>query len=583
MDDNESGPAESSCFEPGQMSLSQLLPTWTEIEKSPDGNSPGPRAGHAMVDYSNRLYLFGGFGEGHAPPDANPEEPAERQPTPSEYYNDVYEFDCARGVWTEIRASGEPSELPEPRRNASMNVYGGSLFIFGGFNSRNQVLGDMWEFKISEREWQRVKWKQSDATGSDRSVPIARAEHSAVVYGNQLIVFGGYDGKKKLNDTYSFNFLMSEWTRLDETEGNVPNRRCKHASVVYGKKMYVLGGFQCVQGANFALTDLHAFDCEERIWSSILMRGQVPGSLQGHKAVVCEDSMYIIGGKLKPKPVEGVDGICSELNQELWQYRFNVNVWSIVPYAGTLPKPRQLHAAVMIPSSENRVSVYVFGGTDRLKSTYYDDLHVLESPRSPVNSLNHGCSLCGDMRKVLNNETFSDIVFIVEGERIFAHKCVLVARSQYFRNMFQSNMKEKNQNEIVIEEISKGIFLALLEYVYTDHLDLHRDMCIDVLKAAEKFGLDGLRSQCEEKLSRAITVENVSALCEIADQIGAPDLRTYCIQYVVQNFLEVLDTPGFQDMMSRLERRSLVREILHRAFRHSVPQQPRKRARESKA
>lgn len=81
-------------------------------------------------------------------------------------------------------------------------------------------------------------------------------------------------------------------------------------------------------------------------------------------------------------------------------------------------------------------------------------------------------------------------------------RCVLVARSQYFRNMFQSNMKEKNQNEIVIEEISKGIFLALLEYVYTDHLDLHRDMCIDVLKAAEKFGLDGLRSQCEEKLSR---------------------------------------------------------------------------------
>jgi len=160
-------------------------------------------------------------------------------------------------------------------------------------------------------------------------------------------------------------------------------------------------------------------------------------------------------------------------------------------------------------------------------------------------------------------------------------RCVLVARSQYFRNMFQSNMKEKNQHEIVIEEISRGIFLALLEYMYTDHLDLHRDMCIDVLKAAEKFGLDGLRSLCEEKLSRAITVENVSALCEIADQIGAPDLRTYCIQYVVQNFLEVLDTPGFQDMMSRLERRSLVREILHRAFRYSVPQHPRKRVRES--
>jgi len=569
----------------GESNLRQLLPTWRQVSKKATDESPQSRAGHSLVSFSNRLFLFGGFSNLNG---SQLDEPGSVAMLASSgmpaymFFNSVYEFDCVSGEWTQLMAHEEKETHPAPRRLATMVVHGGSLYIFGGFDKEGHVLGDMWEFRIVERQWKPVRW-QAYSTDSDlRQVPTARAEHTAVIFRNQMIVFGGYDGKKKLNDTYVFDLKTRKWSRPPEAETNAPSRRCKHAAVMFGKKMYVLGGFQFIHGENFAQTDMYTLDCEDFVWSPVLMRGQIPGALQGHKAVVCEKSMYIIGGKFRPDAVNGSDGRSSELNQELWQFRFDINVWLTVAYFGSAPRARHLHAAVAVPGCDWRWSIYVYGGTDREKDICYDDMHQLESLHFPQHSSNENCVLCNDIKSLVNNKNFADIVFEVEGKPIYAHKCILAARSKYFRNMFKSNMREERENRVVIHEVPYAVFLALLEFTYTDRVELDGEVSIDVLKAANQFGFDGLRAQCEENFSRAITVQNAAALCEMADQHDAENLRNYCILFIVQNFGEVMETAGFKEIMCREKCFRLIKDILYKAVceARTVHENSRKRKRD---
>jgi hypothetical protein len=48
------------------------------------------------------------------------------------------------------------------------------------------------------------------------------------------------------------------------------------------------------------------------------------------------------------------------------------------------------------------------------------------------------------MRKIINNSTFSDVVFLVEGKPIYAHKAILSAQCEHFRAMFNNGMKESS-------------------------------------------------------------------------------------------------------------------------------------------
>jgi RCC1 and BTB domain-containing protein len=51
-------------------------------------------------------------------------------------------------------------------------------------------------------------------------------------------------------------------------------------------------------------------------------------------------------------------------------------------------------------------------------------------------------TLINNMRKLINNETYSDVVFVLEGKKIFAHRAILLAQCEHFRAMFSNGMKE---------------------------------------------------------------------------------------------------------------------------------------------
>ena len=68
--------------------------------------------------------------------------------------------------------------------------------------------------------------------------------------------------------------------------------------------------------------------------------------------------------------------------------------------------------------------------------------------------------------------------------------------------MFTVGMRESEESIISVQDINLPTFMKLLEFIYSDQLnDLESaEQAIDVLVAANKYGLDRLKRLCEKFL-----------------------------------------------------------------------------------
>ncbi|CAK4401331.1 unnamed protein product [Aphanomyces euteiches] len=130
-------------------------------------------------------------------------------------------------------------------------------------------------------------------------------------------------------------------------------------------------------------------------------------------------------------------------------------------------------------------------------------------------------SLGRDFAKLLNNPARSDVKFIVEGVPIYAHRCILMARCEPLEIMLDGPMRESSQNEIVLPEQSYAVFLAMLEYIYTDRVSalengsLDVDFALDLISLADQFLMDNLKRNCEIAIQKSIDMSNFSAMLKV--------------------------------------------------------------------
>lgn len=162
-----------------------------------------------------------------------------------------------------------------------------------------------------------------------------------------------------------------------------------------------------------------------------------------------------------------------------------------------------------------------------------------------------------DMRNLINNTEFYDVKFIVEGQAIHAHRAILSARSEHFRAMFTSGMRESHEKDILLEHIRIPVFLALLEYIYIDNIRVSPEIAIELYAAADLYTLNRLKGLCEIIVQKSIVVENAANLLQAADELGCDRLRQICLSFIVRHFDTVTKTEGFTNLS-----RDLILEIL---------------------
>ncbi|KAF1777748.1 Kelch-type beta propeller [Phytophthora cactorum] len=328
-----------------------------------------------------------------------------------------------------------------------------------------------------------------------------------LVYKDSFYVFAGFDGSSRVNDFIEYNFLTQRWSNVVVNAGLPPTARHSHAAVVYDKSMYCFGGYD-----GSYRNDFHEFNF-------VAATGRVPRPRTG----TAVNDFYELDLDLTFIPR------CSE-----------VNTWQPMQFNGQPPGQRFCHVGTVYDSS-----LIIFGGYDgssRLNDfkqfRFGEEEFQLEIPES---------TLINDLRMLVNNDIMSDVTFIVEGIPVYGHK-ILCIRCNYFNAMLTGEMLESRAREIQITDVRRPIFISLMEYLYTDYLDVAVDVAMELFVTADRYGVERLKRICESKMLGSLCIENAASIFHAADLHNATVLRDQCVTFMLHNFDAVTKTDSFEEM-----------------------------------
>jgi RCC1 and BTB domain-containing protein len=169
-----------------------------------------------------------------------------------------------------------------------------------------------------------------------------------------------------------------------------------------------------------------------------------------------------------------------------------------------------------------------------------------------VNAVPVTTAYSSQMRALVNDEEFSDVTFLVDNQPIYAHRAILAQRCEHFSAMFRSGMRESIERTILIPNISRQVFLLLLEYVYTDFVKVELDYAIDLYIASDLYQMERLRDMCCTVVRRNLCAENAASLLQVASEAHCQALKEVCMSFIVDNFDTVSKTDGIKSVSHHL-------------------------------
>jgi len=132
------------------------------------------------------------------------------------------------------------------------------------------------------------------------------------------------------------------------------------------------------------------------------------------------------------------------------------------------------------------------------------------------------------------------MVFILDsGDKIYAMKGILVSRSNYFQALFTNKTEEKDAKEIRIHGVDRCSFCSILTYLYSGNVEISKENCAALLKAADMFLVEDIKLMCAQELITQVTTETVLDILYLSEQRALAKLKAFCLKFLVAN----LDDP----------------------------------------
>lgn len=173
----------------------------------------------------------------------------------------------------------------------------------------------------------------------------------------------------------------------------------------------------------------------------------------------------------------------------------------------------------------------------------------LGSAQIAAGEIDHAELLSSQSSALYRSQEFTDVTFNVDGSKIFAHRVVLAARSEYFRALLYGGMRETNpETEIEVKDTTASAFDALLKYVYSGKIflsDYKEETILELLSLAHKYGFLALESALQGHLKSVLSIRNVCVVFDAAVLYQMNDLCSTCLGFLDRNAVEVLSTDGF--------------------------------------
>ncbi|KAI9627050.1 hypothetical protein H4Q26_017578 [Puccinia striiformis f. sp. tritici PST-130] len=241
-------------------------------------------------------------------------------------FKDVWKLDLETLSFTKMKCKGfeeDPSDDhitsfsdddPNHWLSSSSNPHRRPIFIFGGGDGPNYFDVLYYLDTIS------LTWTKPRVKGI---LPSTRRAHATVLYGTQLIIFGGGNGSRALNDVHALDLSdlsNLEWRELAingqsplnrgyhsanlvgskylesltwiQVEVEAPIARLAHTSTQVGSYLFVIGGHD---GEDYT-SEVKLFNLVTLQWEPRTVKGQLPPRIGYHTATLHDSRLIIIGG-----------------------------------------------------------------------------------------------------------------------------------------------------------------------------------------------------------------------------------------------------------------------------------------------
>ena len=264
-------------------------------------------------------------------------------------------------MWEKAIFNGVP---PSARAAQSSDAVHRNIVVFGGWNGK-KPLNDIFVYNIATNTWYECP--------SLPNSPNPRNNHATAVADGRIYVHGGHDGDRWLSDMFVLDasilavepfdpskLTQMTWQRL-EPSGFVPMSRACHSLSRVGRKLYLFGGYD----GSRCFNDMDVFDLDTLRWSQTSVSGSIPLARNAHSVTTIGRKLLLFGGHSGSKHLSDV------------YYFDTANLhWSQPKSSGGSAPSLRGHSATIVGNY-----LVIFGGYDgkaRSNSVRFFDLENLQ-------------------------------------------------------------------------------------------------------------------------------------------------------------------------------------------------------------
>jgi hypothetical protein len=311
----------------GPLLLNGLGSGWSQATQS----SHPPGVAGSMMAYDGRADVFVLFGGSDGMP-----------------LNRTWILDPKTQTWAEFHPPLSP-----PVRADAMFVYDSTadaLILFGGWNETSDGsyhrLSDTWAFFVGNHTWTQRHPASGPSPRSDAAVAFDDAN-------GITLLFGGFDGKSYLGDTWYFVFANDSWIPRDSSRRPSPRADGRMVYDSQHRLFYLFSGNDYSDPSfNFHhLEDMWRYSWTDNAWAQIFPDTlPMPRDYAVFVSDLAFDELLLVGGYGNRVILDDV-----------WAFNTTQLVWRNVS-TPTGPSPRMAAVGGYTPRED---SVVMFGGGDR--------------------------------------------------------------------------------------------------------------------------------------------------------------------------------------------------------------------------
>ncbi|XP_035672312.1 kelch repeat and BTB domain-containing protein 11-like [Branchiostoma floridae] len=159
-----------------------------------------------------------------------------------------------------------------------------------------------------------------------------------------------------------------------------------------------------------------------------------------------------------------------------------------------------------------------------------------------------------------------DVTILVQGQPFRLSKEALVRRSEYFRGMFESGMKESSQDVIEVQRLSSATFSILAGFIASSSLAVDGNSLEDVIEGIAFLQMQDAVPACIDFLKTYLSFDNCLEVIAIAEKHAFGQIVDAVFDFLGKDYLAFSRTETFQTLQD--EEKERTRAVRYRGRQH---------------